>query len=72
MLAVTLRFLAGASPLDLRLIYGIASKDGVYRCIWRVVDAVNQQLRVHFPIDDPEGLEELESDFAAASSAPGV
>ena len=40
-LAMALRYLAGGSPLDLRLIYAV-SKSYVYDCIWLVVDAVNK------------------------------
>ena len=50
-LAMALRFLAGASPLDLQLIY-MVSNSYVYASIWKVVDVVNKHLQVEFPIDD--------------------
>jgi hypothetical protein len=65
-LAIALRFLAGGSPLDLRLIYCV-SKSYVYHCIWLVIDAVNKALEIDFPIDDPQKLKILEEEFAAAS-----
>ena len=66
-LAVALRFLAGGSPLDLKLIYKIEKME-VYRCVWRVVDAVNRRLdNITFPLDDVEKLKVLEAEFRAAS-----
>lgn len=65
-LAVALRYLAGGAPDDLRLIYHI-SEGYVYTCTWLVVDAVNRRLQIKFPLDDPEKLAVLESEFRAAS-----
>ena len=65
-LAIGLRYLAGGDPLDLFLIYHV-SLGYVYKCIWTVVDAVNQRLQIKFPIDDPEKLATLEAEFRAAS-----
>ena len=65
-LALALRYLAGGSPLDLRLLYHV-SKSYVYKCVWLVVDAVNRRLKVEFPIDDVEKLQKLEAEFRAKS-----
>tara|TARA_B110000046_G_scaffold159651_1_gene172307 strand:+ start:315 stop:1571 length:1257 start_codon:yes stop_codon:yes gene_type:complete len=66
-LAVALRFCAGGDPLDLKLIYGM-SKAQVMLCVWRAVDAINLRLdNINFPIDDVAGLQEIESDFRAAT-----
>ena len=66
-LAVALRFCAGGDPLDLKLIYGM-SKAQVMLCVWRAVDAINLCLdNINFPINDVAGLQEIESDFRAAT-----
>lgn len=66
-LAVALRYFAGGDTLDLKLIYCM-SRTMVYSCIWSVVDAINQHLdNINFPIDDLEGLKQLEAGFRAAS-----
>ena len=65
-MAIALRFLAGGSPLDLRLIYHV-SKSYVYDCVWAVVDAVNRHLAIEFPIDDVHKLRVLEAEFRAVS-----
>ena len=65
-LAIALRFCAGGTPLDLRLIYRV-SHDYVYKCVWLVVDAINKHMPAGFPIDDVEKLTVLESDFRAKS-----
>ena len=41
-LAIALRYLAGGSQLDLRLIYHVSSCY-VYKCVWAVVDANRDQ-----------------------------
>ena len=66
-LAMALRFMAGGSPLDLKLIYGIESKSYVYDCVWLVVDACNKKLAVEFPLHDVEKLKILEAEFRAQS-----
>ena len=63
-LAIALRFFAGGSPLDLKLLYHV-SKGYVYQCVWRVVDACNKRLEVDFPIDDVGKLRQLEAEFRA-------
>ena len=39
-LAVAIRWMAGGSYLDIRLVHGMATKT-MYDCIWAVVDGVN-------------------------------
>jgi hypothetical protein len=68
-LAVTLRFMAGGSIDDLKLIYGLRSTKTVYNILWCTVDAINQLLPMDFPITDTNWLRELEVEFAACSSA---
>lgn len=65
-LAMTLRYLAGGQILDLRLLYHV-SKSECYRSIWRCVDAINQHLKVEFPINEHDKLAVLESEFRTAS-----
>ena len=65
-LAIALRYLAGGSHLDLRLIYHVSSCY-VYKCVWAVVDAINRHVKIEFPIDDVEKLKVLEAEFRAAS-----
>ena len=69
-LAMALRFMAGASPLDLELIY-MVSKNYVYSCIWLVVDAINRRLTVEFPIHDVEKLKVLEAEWASRAHCKG-
>ena len=66
-LAITLRYLAGGSIEDIRLIYHV-SKMECYRCMWRTIDAINEHpdLQIEFPIDDPDALRDMESEFARA------
>ena len=47
--AIALRYLAGGSPLDLKLIYDV-SRSYVYHCLWLVVDAINEHYKIEFPI----------------------
>ena len=70
MLAVALRFFSGGSVDDLKLIYGLRSRNTVYSLVWRAVDAINHTLTIHFPIRDTDWLREREAEFAACSSAP--
>ena len=65
-LAVTLRYLAGGSYIDLRQLYKI-SKTEVFHCVWKTVDAINGYLKIVFPLDDPDKLAILEAEFAAHS-----
>ena len=50
-LCIALRYFAGGSPLDLRLIYHV-SKSYVYDCVWLVVDAVHKRLLLGTPALD--------------------
>ena len=65
-LAICLRYLAGASVLDLFLIYHV-DQSYVYDCVWLVVDAINERLKVEFPLLDVPKLRVLEAEFRAAS-----
>ena len=49
-LSVALRFFAGGDPLDIMITRGI-SHSSVYKCVWQVVDAVNEcdMLKITFP-----------------------
>lgn len=69
-LAMGLRYLAGGSPLDLELIYHV-TKNYVYKCVWKVVDAVNKHFTIEFPIDDVEKLKVLEAEWATKSRCKG-
>ena len=42
-LACALRYLGGASYLDISLVFGI-SRSSVYRCIWQVVGAIDREM----------------------------
>jgi hypothetical protein len=64
-LAVTLRWLAGASHLDLCFAWGIAhstffSERGV---LWPTIEALDDAFDLGFPIDDIARLEELSKVF---------
>ena len=69
-LAIALRFLAGGSPLDLKLIYHV-STSFVYDSIWLVVDAVNKNLKMELPLDDTDKLATLEAEWRARARCPG-
>ena len=69
-LCIALRYFAGASPLDLRLIYHV-SKTYVYDCAWLVVDAVNKRLSMEFPLHDVAKLKKLEAEWRAKARCPG-
>ena len=65
-LAVTLRFLAGAQYIDVKNLFHISHGE-FYASVWRTVDAINQHLKVEFPIDDPDKLKILEMEFRRRS-----
>ena len=65
-LAMALRYMAGGSFLDIKLIYHVENSY-IYDSVWSVVDAVNKHLKVEFPIDDVQKLQVLEAEFRAAS-----
>jgi len=63
--AVTLRWLAGASYLDLCFAWGVSSstffsKRGV---LWPTISAMDKAFTMGFPKDDPERLEQLAAGF---------
>lgn len=65
-LAVTLRWLAGGSHLDICFAYGISvssffSERGV---LWKTLDAIDRRYDLHFPIDDHDALLELSNGFS--------
>ena len=65
-LAVTLRWLAGGSYLDLCFAWGIGlstffSENGV---LWPTLQAIDEVFKMGFPFDDEEKLEELSSGFS--------
>jgi len=51
-LSAALRYYAGGRPDDIAIAHGISHTE-VYRCVWRVVNAVNNcpQLKIQFPAD---------------------
>jgi hypothetical protein len=64
-LAVTLRWLAGGSYLDLCFAWGVASStfyhpDGV---LWPTLEAIDVAFEIGFPVDDYSKLEEIASGF---------
>ena len=67
-LAAAIRWFAGGSYLDIRLVHGM-SKNTLYKCVWEAVDAINSspQLSLKFPWDDEKELEKLERGFASLS-----
>ena len=68
-LAVTLRWFAGGSYLDIRLCHGVSIR-ALYDCLWRVVDAINKidAMKLVFPWNDNKRLAELELGFAQLSN----
>ena len=64
-LAAALRWLAGGSYLDVRLVHGI-SRETLYTCVWQAVDAINASpgMRMEFPWHDDVKLQNLEKGFA--------
>jgi hypothetical protein len=70
-LYLTLRFLAGASYLDLMFSYQV-SKSALFTTdlkkgtIWPVILAINSlpELFIHLPVENPVKMEELAADFA--------
>jgi hypothetical protein len=65
-LAVTMRWLAGGSYLDICFAFGIAvgtfyKSDGV---LWGTMEAINNALELGFPLNDPDKLEEISKGFS--------
>ena len=67
-LAAALRWMAGGSHLDIRLVHGM-SKSMMYKCLWHTVDAVNdsKKFALYIPWEDEKGLQDLELGFATLS-----
>lgn len=65
-LAMTLRYLAGGSATDIRLIFGVSYAE-FYKSLWTVIDAINAELGISFPIDNPDKLAAVEMKFASKS-----
>lgn len=65
-LAITLRYLAGGSYLDVCSNFGVSNAE-FYRSVWRCVDAINDTFPIDFPIDDEEELTRLEEGWARKS-----
>ena len=64
-LAAALRWFAGGSYLDIRLVHSM-SVAKMYQCVWKTVDAINasEALSFKFPWNDEEELKNLELGFA--------
>jgi len=66
-LAATLRWLAGGSYLDICFAFGLSSsifyhvKGGI---LWPTLEALHKILKIDFPIDDIEQLEEISNGFS--------
>ena len=66
-LAAALRFLAGASYLDLAFMFAMSHKH-VMRYVWEACEAIDKVLdNVKFPIDDYDALKRLEAGFISIS-----
>lgn len=55
--------------IDLRLIYQMCT-DMCYKCVYAVVDAVNQVITITFPMEDTEKLTVLSGEFAMMARNP--
>ena len=69
-LAVTLRWLAGGSYLDICFGYGVAVgtfyiSDGI---LWGTIAAIDLVLSIGFPLNDPAKLEEISNGFSQYTS----
>jgi hypothetical protein len=64
-LAVTLRWLAGASYLDLCFAWGISSSSFYSRrgVLWPTISAIDKAFELGFPVNDGERLEQLADGF---------
>ena len=64
-LGAALRWLAGGSYLDVRLVHGM-SREELYACVWQTVDAINasSEMKLEFPWHNDIKLQELERGFA--------
>jgi hypothetical protein len=70
-LAVTLRWLAGGSYLDLRFAWGLGIStfyDSDHGILWRTLQVLDEIYRMGFPADDENKLEELSQGFSFHSN----
>lgn len=67
-LSIAIRFFAGASYHDLKLLHGV-SMSTVYRSVWGVVDAVNKTQGMSFSFPDAEGQRKIANGFLRKSGA---
>ena len=67
-LAAAIRWFAGGSYMDIRLVHGMG-RSTIFTCVWEAVDAINAapELALKFPWDDEVQLRKLEQGFAALS-----
>eukprot|EP00732_Lithocolla_globosa_P002198 Lithocolla_globosa_v1_NODE_1377_length_2621_cov_9.489478.p1 type:complete len:410 gc:universal NODE_1377_length_2621_cov_9.489478:1368-139(-) len=68
-LACALRWLAGGSYIDISWAHGVA-EHSFYQIIWPVIDAINENLHLHFPIDDDEALCGIADGFKRRANNP--
>ena len=63
-----IRWCAGGSYLDIRLVHGMG-RFSVYDVLWETVDAIHTspELRIQFPWDDDEAMSKLEKGFSNLS-----
>jgi hypothetical protein len=64
-LAVTLRWLAGGSYLDLCFAWGVATSAFYHpdKVLWPTVEAIDAAFEIGLPVDDPLNLEDLARGF---------
>jgi len=70
-LAVSLRWLAGGSYLDICFAWGLGIStfyDSDHGVLWPTLQAIEEVFSMGFPIDDEEKLEELSRGFSEHSS----
>jgi len=72
-LFVTLRYLAGASYLDLIFAWGISkaaffSSDPVKGVLWPTMEAIDHVLHIGLPVNDEAKLEEISQEFSTYSN----
>ena len=66
-LAITLRFLAGGSYLDLAFAFEVPHNT-IMKYIWEVCEAIDASLNnINFPLGDEQGLRDLEQGFMRIS-----
>lgn len=67
-LAAAIRWFAGGSHLDIRLVHGM-SKSTTYECVWNAVDAINktEKMAFDFPWDNEKKMQKFELGFATLS-----